>query len=105
MGYVVHQSYQAWENAFADVYDALPGSAHVSCPNCDHDTLTLVFIGDPEERIGHAHFWCTHCGFGIHVSRIDIPAGVPMHSFETPPEELDRIIPDYVAVYPEPDDD
>lgn len=105
MAYLVHQSWDAWQQAYGDVYDALPGRAEVACPNCGHDTLHLEFVGDPDERIGYAEFWCANCHFGIHISRTDVPAGTPMHFFSTPEAELSKIIPNFTVVYPPPDDD
>lgn len=105
MGYLVHGSYDDWAQAFDEVYKALPDRAHVPCPNCGKDSLRIEFIGDPDERIGYSEFWCANCNFGIHVSRIDIPDNVSMHPFGTPEEELSKIIPEYTAIYPVPDDE
>jgi hypothetical protein len=88
MAYVVDQSYRDWQRAYGDVDDALPAQAAVACPHCGHRTLRLEFVGDPDDRIGYAEFWCDNCHFGIHVSRTAVPDGVQMHLIETPVDDL-----------------
>lgn len=101
--YAEDASFDDWLRAYGDVYEALPDQAHVACPNCGADALRLVFVGDEQERVGYAAFWCDNCRFGIHLSRVDVPHGVPMHPFGMSGEELRKIIPDYTLVVPPED--
>ncbi|PWU43339.1 hypothetical protein DLJ46_31905 [Micromonospora globispora] len=91
-------TFDEWLDAYDIVYQALPGTADASCPNCGHKTLRLVFVGPPGRDVGYAAFWCDTCLEGIHISRAPIPAGVVARSLASPPEERLRGIPSYRVV-------
>ncbi len=88
----------AWYEAYAAAYAALPDAAHVRCPNRGYDALRLVFTGLPEGRVGFASFWCDHCRYGLHLSRVAVPGGVDIVPLDLPTEAHDRLVPDYVLV-------
>ena len=97
-------SWSEWISAYARAYDILPESAaDAGCPNCGARTLGLAFTGLVQDRVGYASFWCSTCLFGIHLSRVVVPDGVPMESIDTPPGERTRQIPNYRIVPEEAD--
>jgi hypothetical protein len=98
-------SYDRWVSAYGDVYEALPGRPPISCPRCGVDALRVAFVGDVGERRGYAAFWCGNCGFGIHLSLVDVPPGVAMHPFGLEPDELEKIIPEYTMIVPPSDEE
>jgi hypothetical protein len=87
-----------WLAAYQRVYDALPGSSDVRCPNCGASALRLVFTGLRQDRLGYASFWCDSCLFGIHLSRTFVPDGVDMESVYTRRGERMTQIPNYTVV-------
>ena len=89
---------EQWLSAYEIVYDAIPGDAHLPCPNCDHDSLHLVFTGDPERMIGYAGFWCGVCLQGIGISRTSIPDGAVMQNIHDSPELRQPKVPNYHLV-------
>jgi hypothetical protein len=97
-------SFEQWLDAYGDVYEALPARAHISCPRCGADCLRLEFVGDAEERIAYAAFWCDNCRYGIHISRVSVPYGVTVRSIDEPWESRSQIIPDYTIIVPPPDE-
>jgi hypothetical protein len=93
-------TFDEWEAAYSAVYEALPGDAHVACPNCGYDALRVVFTGDPERMVGYAHFWCENCRLGIGISRAPIPDGAVMRDIRDAPENRLPKIPSYTLVPP-----
>jgi hypothetical protein len=91
-------SWNAWFQAYDAVYRQLPGDAHVPCPNCGQDALHTVFVGDAEEGSGYAFFWCGNCMFGIPLSRVPLPDGVPVLPRNMTPEKLATHVPDFKFV-------
>lgn len=91
-------SWKEWLAAYVDAYESLPGPVGGGCPNCGAGTLNLVFTGLVEDRVGYASFWCSTCLFGIHLSRVAVPDGVPMDSVYTPVQERSADIPNYTVV-------
>jgi hypothetical protein len=89
---------EQWLDSYEIVYDAIPGDPHVPCPNCGHDTLRLVFTGDPERMVGYAGFWCDNCLQGIGISRAPIPDGAIMQNIHDAPEDRQPKIPNYQLV-------
>ena len=81
-------SRDSWLRAYESFYLALPEAGHVSCPNCGHDALRAVFIGDREDGDGYAFFWCDCCRNGLPISSVPIPPGVDVQPRGMSPEEL-----------------
>ena len=102
-----HRVWEAWMDAFGLVRDALPGSRAVPCPSCGEGNVRVSYTGDPETRIGYAIAWCDVCLNGIYLSRVGVPDGVEMLSFEATEEERDAVVPDVRLIPPDPglDDD
>lgn len=93
-----------WLSVFEQHYKALPAAAEGGgCPNCGERQLRLTFTGLEEERIGYAAFWCDGCLFGIHLSRCEVPEGVPMESLHTPVEQRSVRVPNYTLLWPDED--
>jgi hypothetical protein len=93
-----------WLSVFERHYRALPSADDDSgCPNCGATLLRLTFTGVEEERIGYASFWCDGCLFGIHLSRCEVPEGVPMDSLHTPVELRSVRVPNYTLLWPDDD--
>jgi hypothetical protein len=90
-----------WFDAYALVYQALPDHADVACPNCDHQTLQLVFTGDSGTGVGWASFWCDHCLYGLHLSRVSIPDGGEILPVDARIEQRRSRIPDYTIIPPD----
>lgn len=96
-----HATFEEWYAAYAEVYQALPGDAHVRCPNCGYDRLHIAFTGLPADRVGFASFWCDHCRYGLHFSRASVPDGVAVIPIDLPDAEHARLVPDYTLVRPD----
>lgn len=105
MGTVQHASYNAWWRAYDNVYEALPQRLDLACPNCGHSALRLEFVARESDRVGYGYFWCGFCMFGIRISSTSVPAGVHFHPMGAPQEELDKVVPEFTAVYPPLDDE
>jgi hypothetical protein len=105
MATIQHASYDDWQRVYGDVYDALPQSPQIACPNCGHKALRLQFVANESDRIGYGMFWCDFCRFGIRISRTWVPIGVEFFPMGTPEEEIRKIVPEYTTLYPPPDAD
>ncbi len=101
MNLAQNASEEAWYAAYQAIYQALPGDAHVRCPNCGYDSLRLAFTGLPADRVGFASFWCDHCRYGLHLSRVLVPGGVDIIPIDLPDDEHARLVPDYMLVLPD----
>lgn len=91
-------TFDEWLTAYDVVYRALPAMSDLSCPNCGHRSLRIVFTAPPAAGQGYVSFWCDTCLEGIFVSRAPIPVGVTARSPDEPPEDRNRGIPDYRLV-------
>jgi hypothetical protein len=87
-----------WHEAYGRVYAALPGDAHVPCPNCGQDALHVAFTGPTGGRVGFASFWCDNCRYGLHLSRATAPQGVELIPIELSADEHAKLVPDYTLV-------
>ena len=56
--------------------------AKCSCPECGDAYIDYEFVGFRDSRMGYAMLWCPACEKGIHISRLKVPEGVSMLSFE-----------------------
>jgi hypothetical protein len=94
-------STEEWFQAYEAVYRALPARASRPCPNCGHDDLHVAFTGYADERVGWASFWCGHCLFGLHLSRVSIPEGVEILDIDLSPEQHAQKVPNYTIIPPD----
>jgi hypothetical protein len=94
--------WEAWMSAFSRIHDAAPADADVACPSCDKGRVRVSYTGDPQSRIGYAIAWCDVCLHGIHLSRVRIPDGVEMLTFESTEAERDAVVPDIQLISPDP---
>ncbi|WP_157441710.1 hypothetical protein [Actinoplanes awajinensis] len=86
--------WEAWFDAFTKIRDAWPEPIDVPCPDRDQGRLHITYTGSPETRIGFATIWCDAGRNGIFLSRVGIPEGAEMLSFDATPEERAAVIPD-----------
>lgn len=100
MSSIQHPSYGAWEEAFGDLYDALPDDPHLACPICGKDALRIAFVADPGTRLGWAYLWCDACHHGITRSRTLAPDAATIVDRNLPAEERLAAVPDFTIVYP-----
>jgi hypothetical protein len=91
----------SWLRAYERFYQALPDDGHVLCPNCGHDTLRAVFVGDRSGSDGYAFFWCDCCRNGLWLSTVPIPPGVEVQPRGMSPEEFALKVPQFNFVLPE----
>jgi hypothetical protein len=97
------QVWESWVHAFARVRDAWPEQIDVPCPNSDGGHVRVAYIGDPQTRIGMAFAWCDICREGIYLSRVGIPDGAPMLTFDASAAEQAAVIPaDLKLLDPDP---
>ncbi|MCI8669791.1 MAG: hypothetical protein HFI34_09790 [Lachnospiraceae bacterium] len=71
----------------------------INCPNCQKKCIDYLYIGDEESRVGYLQVWCNNCLNGINISRVKIPEGLKMISFEED-IDLENIIPKYHKITP-----
>lgn len=86
--------YKLWLMASANIAKNIKDVDNVHCPTCGRKTLDYLYIGDKKTKIGYLHVWCHHCFNGISVSRVKIPEGAKMLSFNTQ-KDLDEVVPRY----------
>jgi hypothetical protein len=94
--------WEAWMDAFSRVHEAAPADVAVGCPSCGKGKVRVSYTGDPESRIGYAIAWCDVCLRGIYLSRVRIPDGVDMLTFESTDAERDAVVPDVELIAPDP---
>ncbi|GAA1822638.1 hypothetical protein HC028_15225 [Planosporangium flavigriseum] len=94
--------WKAWMDAFGCIQNAAPDEVSVDCPSCGDGKVKISYTGDPQSRIGYAILWCDACLRGIHLSRVGIPEGVDMLTFDSTDEEHDAAVPDVHLLAPDP---
>ncbi|MBU2669852.1 hypothetical protein KOI35_40715 [Actinoplanes bogorensis] len=62
--------------------------------------MTITYTGDPESRIGFATLWCDVGLDGIFLSRVGIPEGAEMLSFDSTTEERAAVLPNVRLIPP-----
>ena len=92
--------WEAWFQAFSKIREAWPEPTDVPCPNGDGGRVRIAYIGDPNTRIGTAFIWCDVCRQGIFLSRVGIPEGADMLTFDASDEEQEAIIPNNIEFLP-----
>lgn len=92
--------WNSWYQAFLQISRAWPAEINVPCPNSDHGRVRVSYTGDPETRIGMAVVWCPDCRQGIYLSRVGIPPGAAMLTFDATEEEADAAVPSDVVLLP-----
>lgn len=75
-------------------------ATEIPCPHCHEKSIDYLYIGDEKTRIGYLQVWCNNCLNGIYISRVGIPEGVKMISFQEN-VDLDNIIPRYHKLTPD----
>jgi hypothetical protein len=94
--------WEAWMAAFSRIHAAWPTTVSVDCPSCGRGKVHVSYTGDPSTRIGYAIAWCDVCLKGIYISRLRIPDGAEMFTFDTPDEEIDAVVPNVSLIQPDP---
>ncbi|WP_433347856.1 hypothetical protein [Micromonospora sp. CA-111912] len=67
--------WEAWMDAFEELYQALPARKRVVCPTNGDGEVRLAFTGSSSGS-GTALVWCDTCMTGIFLHRTRVPAGV-----------------------------
>lgn len=94
--------WEAWMDAFLRIHAAAPKPVSVDCPSCGRGNVHVTYTGDPSTRIGYAIAWCDACLKGIYLSRVEIPDGAEMFTFDTPEAEVDALVPNVTLIQPDP---
>jgi hypothetical protein len=94
--------WEAWFDAFTRIRDAWPERVDVPCPDGDQGRLHLTYTGSPETRVGFATLWCDLGRNGIFLSRVGIPEGAEMLTFDATPEERAAAIPEITLIPTDP---
>jgi hypothetical protein len=92
--------WEAWYQAFRRIRAAWPQAVEVPCPNDDHGRVRISYTGDPQTRIGTVVVWCAECRQGIYLSRVSIPEGAEMLTFDATEEEADAAVPPDLTLLP-----
>jgi hypothetical protein len=95
------KNYRRWLVAASRLVES-PSSVE-TCPSCGRGRLELgLVIHDPETRLGWGAIWCTCCGRGLHLSRLQIPPSTPAVT-RSEAERDGTGIPDYLPIDAEVD--
>lgn len=70
------------------------------CPNCSKGNIEYIYIGDKNEKIGYLQAWCNVCRKGIYCSRVKIPDGVDIISYDDKDNIKLKAIPVYEQIMP-----
>jgi len=70
-------TFQDWADALGLLLRSPSERRSFRCPNCGVRALQIVYVGNPESRVGYCSLWCDNCRYGIQPSRVIIPDGVP----------------------------
>ncbi|EDN9715654.1 TPA: hypothetical protein ACSY4D_02150 [Listeria monocytogenes] len=92
--------FNEWIRLASVIPDYIDKLDELKCPNCKHNEIHYVYVGDLASRIGFEVVWCNNCLRGIQISRVRVPENVSMLSFKGT-ENLDEIIPKFKPVTPE----
>jgi hypothetical protein len=90
--------FEKWLTVYCEIQDSPSQVSTLKCPNCQQCRIELSCVGDITSRTGYAFLWCADCLHGIHLSRIEIPKGIHMDSFDTPLDQ--RRIPKLTLIEP-----
>lgn len=92
--------FRDWLGMYKNIRESTVTKSECICPECGAKTIDLQFVGDLKERIGYLDMWCTTCNRGIHMSRVQIPEGESMISFDDRVEVVSGRIPNFEQVVP-----
>jgi len=92
--------FKEWLYLYNKLRTSTSNRADCRCPECGSNTIDYQFVGDLEKRIGYLDIWCATCNYGVHMSRVIIPEGESIISFDDPSEVLTARIPNFVQVTP-----
>ena len=92
--------FRDWLVIYKNIRESTVAKSECICPECGANTIDLQYVGDVKERIGYLDMWCATCNRGIHMSRVLIPEGASMISFDDPVEAVSARIPNFAQVVP-----
>lgn len=92
--------FQDWLNMYTNIRKSTVTRSECICPECGANSIDHQFVGDVKKRIGYLDMWCTTCNRGIHMSRVLVPEGESMISFDEPVEIVSGRIPNFEQVVP-----
>ena len=87
-----------WLKVAAEVTKTVPDVPAIACPSCGEHDIQYQYVGDPATRIGFLMVWSAACSYGIHLSRVGVPAGVDMIPFDAAPAVLRARVPNFREV-------
>lgn len=90
-----------WLNLYKRIREGVTKS-ELTCPECSSGgSVDFQYVGSAEKRIGYLDIWCTSCNKGVHFSRVSIPEGFSLISFDDPDQILVARIPNFEQVVPQ----
>lgn len=92
--------FRDWLVIYKNIREFTVEKSDCICPECGTNAIDLQFVGDVEKKIGYLDMWCTACNRGVHMSRVLIPEGASMISFDDPAEVVSARIPNFEQVIP-----
>ena len=93
-------AYADWLKIFKAIASSGGEAPDIACPECGESSVDYQYIGNTNTRIGYLRIWCPSCRKGVHLSRVKIPQGAQMLSFDASKDELDRRQPDFEELEP-----
>lgn len=85
-----------WLDIFRQVTEGRTVSA---CPSCGSKAVDYQYVARASDRMGYLDVWCTACNQGVHLSRVQAPAGRKFIDIGSDNEIAARI-PDFKRVNP-----
>ena len=96
MSLVNRASFNEWLDSYQSAYRQPALLASQRCPNCDCQSLRLIFrVANEDDPRATAIFWCDSCMYGL----LPMRCAAPDESVGTIRDEL---VPNYRIVAPQP---
>ncbi len=95
--------FKDWVELYKQVHDGSRAKGDMACPECGNSAIDYQYVGDMKHRIGYLDMWCSACNKGVHFSRVGIPLGAQMLSFDDPEDVFAGRIPSFEQITPAED--
>jgi len=89
------ETHDAWVDVFLAVTAPPADPGRAPCPNCGHFAIDFRYLADAHSRVGLCALWCSYCGHGHVLSRVQVPEGVAFVPLDAPDEVLKGAIPTF----------
>lgn len=93
----MNKEFKLWLNLSVRIQE---NKVDLLCPKCNKKDVDYIYVGDINSRIGFMEVWCNSCLHGIHISRVKIPDGSKMFSFDISNSELKKNVPKFKHIVP-----